>query len=138
MILNVIVTLGLGYLLWSLLAMENNYRRASKMGIPLVRLPVDPMNLPWLILEPYLWRVLNRLPFNWGTFGHYSRRGWHFRDKAQSHLKYGQVWALVTPCDIYIYCADPDAVHDIFTRRSDFLCPSKMYSKIFLIWCDSA
>ncbi len=90
------------------------------MGIPLVRLPVDPLNLPCL---------LDRLPFDWGTFGRYSRRGWHFHDKAESHLHYGPVWALVTPRDIYVYVADPDAIHDIFLRRADFLRPSKMYSK---------
>lgn len=122
--------------------MEINYQRASSMGIPLVRLPVDPMNIVWLILEPYLWRLLNRFPFDWGTFGHYSRRGWHFKDKATSHLKYGPIWALVTPCDIYVYVAEPEAIHDIFVRRGDFLRPSKMYSKfkgsprseIDLIW----
>lgn len=130
MILEILVTSVLGYLLWSLIAMEINYKRATAMGIPLVRLPVDPMNLAWLVIEPSLWRVLDKIPIDWGTFGRYSRRGWHFHDKAFSHLKYGPVWALVTPCDIYIYFADPDAIHDIFTRRGDFLRPSKMYSKL--------
>jgi hypothetical protein len=45
-------------------------------------------------------------------------------------LKYGPVYALVTPCDVYVYCADPDAIHEIFTRRGDFLRPTKMYSKL--------
>ena len=111
--------------------MEINYRRASSMGIPLIRLPVDPMNIAWLILEPPLWRLLDRFPIEWGTFGRYSRRGWHFHDKAKSHLQYGPVWALVTPCDIYVYVADPEAIHDVFARRGDFLRPSKMYSKFF-------
>ncbi|TEY42790.1 hypothetical protein BOTCAL_0380g00110 [Botryotinia calthae] len=66
----------------------------------------------WLILEPSLWRLLNRLPIDFGNFGHYSRRGWHFHDKATSHLKYGPVYALVTPCDVYVYCAGPDAIHE--------------------------
>ncbi|KAF7863256.1 hypothetical protein EAF04_007338 [Stromatinia cepivora] len=98
------------------------------MGIPLIRLPVDPMNMIWLILEPYLWRVLERLPINFGTFSHYSRRGWHLHDKATSHLKYGPKYALVTPCDIYIHVADPDAIHEISTWRGDFLRPSKTYT----------
>lgn len=100
MIVQLLLGLGGAYLIWSLLAMEINYRRASSMDIPLVRLPIDPMNLPWLILEPLLWRLLDRLPFDWGTFGRYSRRGWHFHDKAESHLHYGPAWALVTPRDI--------------------------------------
>lgn len=109
--------------------MEINYRRASTMGIPLVRLPVDPLNIAWQILESPLWRLLDCLPVNWGAFGRYSRRGWHFHDKAASHLHYGPAWALVTPRDIHVYVSDPDAIHDIFVRRGDFLRPSKMYSR---------
>lgn len=131
MIVQILLGLGVAYLAWSLVAMEFNYRRASSMGIPLVRLPIDPLNIPWLILEPPLWRLLDRLPFSWGNFRRYSRRGWHFHDKAESHLHYGPIWALVTPRDIYVYVADPDAIHDIFLRRGDFLRPSKMYSMLF-------
>ena len=129
MILQVLVCLVLAWLTWSLAAMEINYRRASSMGIPLVRLPVDSINTAWILVEPTLWRLLDCLPINWGTFGRYSRRGWHFHDKAESHLKYGPAWALVSPRDIYVYIADPDAIHDIFVRRGDFERPSKMYSK---------
>ena len=111
--------------------MEITYRRASSMGIPLIRLPVDPLNILWIILEPSLWPILDCLPFTLGSFGRYSRRGWHFKDKAKSHLQYGPAFALVTPCDIYVYVADPDAIHEIFNRRADFLRPTKMYSKSF-------
>lgn len=131
MIVQVLIGLIVTYLIWSIVAMEINYKRASSMRIPLVRLPIDPINIVWIIIEPTLWRLLDRLPINWGVFGRYSRRGWHFYDKAESHLHYGPIWALVTPCDIYVYVADPNAIHDIFIRREDFLRPSKMYSK----WC---
>ena len=33
------------------------------------------------------------------------------------------------PLDIYVYVAEPEAIHDIFVRRGDILRPSKMYSK---------
>lgn len=133
MIVLTLTGLVVAYLIWSIIAMEINYKRASSMHIPLVRLPIDPINIVWIIVEPTLWRFLDRLPINWGVFGRYSRRGWHFSDKAESHLRYGPIWAHVTPCDIYVYIADPDAIHDIFIRREDFLRPSKMYSK----WCRS-
>ena len=129
MISQILLSLGLVYLAWSYIAMEINHRRASAMGIPLVRLFIDPLNIPWIIFEPTVWRLLDLLPFRWGTFEHYSRRGWHFHDKAKSHVRYGPIWALVTPRDIYVYVADPDAIREIFDRRGDFLRPSKMYSK---------
>ncbi len=130
MIVELLLGLSVGYLTWSLVAMEINYRRASSMGIPLVRLPVDPLNIPWMTLEPFLWSLLDRLPLDWGTFGRYTRRGWFFREKADSHLRYGPAWALVTPSNVYVQIADPDAIHEIFTRREDFLRPTKMYSKL--------
>ena len=129
MILEFVLGLVLAYTVWCVTAMEVNYHSASSMGIPLVRLIVDPKNLVWLIIEPNFWKILDYLPFDYGTFGRYSRRGWHFHDKAKSHLHYGPAWALVTPGDVYIYVADPGAIHDIFYRRGEFLRPSKMYSK---------
>lgn len=128
MFVQALLALACAYLVWSLAAMEVNYRRASSMGIPLIRLPVDPLNLPWLVIEGPLWRILDTLPLDWGTFRRYSRRGWHFYDKAESHLRYGPVFALVTPRDVYVYVADPSAISDIFQRRADFQRPSKMYS----------
>lgn len=111
--------------------MEINVRRARTMGIALVRIPIDPMNVLWLVLQPLLFRVLDRLPISYGTFGYYSRRGWHFKDKAESHLKYGPAWAIVTPREIYLHVADPDAINDVFARRADFMRPLQLYSEWF-------
>lgn len=129
MIIEILLGLILAIFTWSMVAMEINYRRASTMGIPLVRLPVDPINLAWILTERPIFSILDRLPINWGTFGRYARRGWHFKDKSYSHVKYGPIWAHVTPSDIYVSVADPEAIHNIFMRRGDFLRPSKMYSK---------
>lgn len=118
------------YLAWSLIALEINYRRASSMGIPLVRLPIDPLNILFQVFESHVWNLLERIPFvipylpGWTR---HARRGWYFKDKASSHLRYGPIWALVTPCDIHILVCDPEAVHDVFARRNDFVRPSKMY-----------
>ncbi|GKZ57622.1 hypothetical protein AnigIFM60653_012028 [Aspergillus niger] len=129
MILEALGLLALAYLAWSMVAMEINYRRASSMGIPLVRLYIDPQNVLWMVFEPIIWPWLNKLPINWRnySFGRYSRRGWYFADRGESHKRYGPMWALVTPRDIYINVADPNAIHDIFQRRTDFIRPSQMY-----------
>jgi hypothetical protein len=129
MFLQILGFLALTYLIWSLVAMELNYRRASSIGIPLVRLSIDPQNIVWMIIEPHLWPVLDYLPVDWGTFGRYSRRGWYFSDRGESHRRYGPMWAIVTPVDVYINIADSEAIHDIFQRRTDFIRPSKMYSR---------
>ena len=109
MIAQILPALGLAYQTWSLVAMEPRRHgdelpaRCSYGCISLVHLPIDPENIIWLVLEPHLWRLRDHLPFSLGTFGRYSRRGWHFKDKASSHLRYGPAWALVTPAFVYIY-----------------------------------
>lgn len=130
MVLQFLGLLALAYLAWSLVALEINYRRASAMGIPLVRLYIDPLNLLWMVCEPDFWTWLDRLPINWDSysFGRYSRRGWYFADRGKSHQRYGPIWAIVTPRHIYINVADSEAIHDIFQRRMDFIRPSEMYS----------
>jgi hypothetical protein len=131
MLASVLGGLIIGYLVWSLVALEINYRRASTMGIPLVRLPFDPINIAWQILESPLWRLLDCLPVKWRAFGRYryTRRDWVFRDKGSSHVRYGPAWALVTPGDIYVHVSDPDAIHDIFVRRGDFQRPRQFYGR---------
>ncbi|KAJ5701492.1 cytochrome P450 [Penicillium malachiteum] len=97
------------------------------MGIPLVRIPVDGQNVLWASIESHLWPLLDQLPVNWGAFGIYSRRGWLFKDSGDSHRLYGPIWALVTPVGIYVQVADPDAISEIFQRRTDFIRPIEMY-----------
>ncbi|KAJ5733721.1 cytochrome P450 [Penicillium malachiteum] len=97
------------------------------MGIPVVRLCVDAQNLAWMILEPHLWPFIEKLPFSLGSFGRYSRRGWFFHDKGDSHRRYGPVWALATPREITLIVAESEAIHNIFQRRTDFVRPSIMY-----------
>jgi hypothetical protein len=59
------------------------------------------------------------------------RRDWFFLDKADSHLRYGPVWAVVSPGGIHMQICDSEAIHDMFDRRHDFIRPSENYSKFF-------
>lgn len=129
MIIEILVGAAVCYTTWSIITLQINYRRASSMGIPLIRLPVDPLNVPFMILEPHLFRLLDCLPFELPSYLYYLRRGWHFIDKADTHLTHGPIWAHVTPRDIHLHVSDSEAIQSIFSRRGDFIRPSKMYSK---------
>ncbi|KAJ4353464.1 uncharacterized protein N0V89_005193 [Didymosphaeria variabile] len=124
-----LLILAAGYLTWSLVCLELNYRRARAIGIPLFRLPIDPLNILFQIFESHVWEVLDRLPVKgvlpqWTT---YARRGWFFEDKADTFLRLGKVWAIVTPVGIYIQLADPEAIGDVLSRRMDFPRPTEPY-----------
>jgi hypothetical protein len=127
--LTVLVALYVG---WSLLCMEIVYRRHSAIGVPLLRLPIDPLNIPYQVFEPHFFRFIDALPAKLvPNFVQYMRRGWFFSDKSTSHQRYGPIFGFATPRRLHLYVADSDAVHDMFTRRLDFQRPSENYSKSF-------
>lgn len=116
MLLLLFISLAFGCITTILFHLEANNREAMSMQIPRVRLLVDYHSRVWKILQPYLWPLLDRLPLNWGTFGRYSRVAWHFADKGDSHRRFGSIWALVTPQDVYVHVADAAACADILSR----------------------
>ncbi len=74
-----------------------------------MRLPIDSNNIPWTILQPHVWKILDRFPVEWSSypdFVRYARRGWHFADKSETHVRLGPVRALVTSVAIYLHFAD--------------------------------
>jgi hypothetical protein len=118
------------YVGWSLLCLEINYRRYSSVGIPLLRMPIDPLNIPYQVFEPYFFKFIDTLPSKLvPNFVQYMRRGWFFLDKSASHQRYGPIFAFATPRRLHVYVADADAVHDMFARRLDFKRPSENYSR---------
>ncbi|GAB1319536.1 Cytochrome P450 monooxygenase [Madurella fahalii] len=117
---------ALSYVVWTLICLELNVRKARAMNVPCVRILIDSNNIPWTIFQPFVWNILDRLPVKWSSypdFVRYSHRGWHFEDKAQTHLHLGPVWALVTPVAVYLHFSDPGAIHEILSRRRDFIRP---------------
>ncbi|KAI1419302.1 cytochrome P450, partial [Xylaria sp. FL1777] len=130
MIITMILGPVLAYMIWTFVELELNVRKARQLDVPYIRLPIDSNNVLWTIFQPYVWKILDRLPFAWSSypdFVRYSRRGWHYTDRSDTHVRLGPVWALVTPVATYMHFADPNAINEIFTRRSDFVRPVKEY-----------
>ncbi|KAI1081624.1 putative cytochrome P450 [Whalleya microplaca] len=118
----------LTYIVWSFVCLEANVHKARDFKVPIVRLPIDVNNVFWILLQPLIWKILDRFPFNWSSyprFVRFSRRGWYFAERAEAHVQLGPVWALVTPMAINLHFADPDTIRDIVTRRGDFQRPYK-------------
>lgn len=132
MIPQLLLGFAMVWLLYSSISLARNYRRAQAMGVPLITVPVSPMNVLWIVIEPLVFRILDSLPFSVGSFGHYGRRGWHFHDKAASHVKFGDAFAIVTPRETFLHVCDPESINDIFARRLDFVRPVQLYSKLSL------
>jgi hypothetical protein len=127
--LEYVLVIVLLYIGWCFICLERNHRNASSMCIPLVRIPIDPLNVSFMIIEPHLFKLIDVLPPSLlPHFVRYMRRGWFFSDKSDSHLRFGPIWACVTPRGIHIQVCDSEAIHDIFNRRYDFIRPVENYS----------
>ncbi|PYH98109.1 putative cytochrome P450 [Aspergillus ellipticus CBS 707.79] len=113
--------------LYSLAGLVRNIRRAQKIGIPYHIIPASPVNPLWILLEPVIITILDYLPFKIGHVRYYGRRTWQFDDRAQSHLRMGDAWAIVTPSEVFVYICDADAITDIIARRADFVRPVELY-----------
>jgi hypothetical protein len=128
MIPQILLSLGVVWLSYTAISLVNNVRRARLMDVPLVVVPVSPMNVLWIVIEPLVFRVLDSLPIRLGSFSRYARRGWHFHEKAASHVELGDAWALVTPRETFLHICNPEAINEIFARRQDFVRPLQLYS----------
>lgn len=117
------------YVSWTLICLELNYRRAKRMNIPLIRIPIDFLNVPWQVIESHIWPITDFLRVPLPRCCRYMRRGWHFVDKARTHEELGPVYAFVTPKIVLVQLCEPEAVTQVFGRRLDFPRPGINYGK---------
>ncbi|MCJ1381959.1 hypothetical protein MMC17_005071 [Xylographa soralifera] len=118
--------LSILYLVWYVVPFAKNIRRARSLGVPILSVPVSPMNVLWIVVEPMVFNILDRLPIDLGNFN-YARRGWHFADKASTHEELGDVFVLTSPRETFLHVCDPDSINQIFDRRQDFVRPVELY-----------
>lgn len=123
------LALAVLWTIWTAICLALNYWRAQKLGVPLVLIPISTMNILWIILQPPIIALIERLhgPSN---FTRFSSRDWHFKEKARPHVEIGDAWAIVTPGQIWFNVADPDAIIDIFQRRTQFIRPVELYQML--------
>ncbi|KAE8166920.1 cytochrome P450 [Aspergillus tamarii] len=128
MLLLILAVAVLGWTVYSIVCLVRNVRRIQKIGIPYVVIPCSPVNPLWILLEPLIFFVLDILPFQFGRVNHYGRRTWLFADKAQSHMRMGDAWAIATPNEVFVYICDAEAITDIIARRADFVRPIELFT----------
>ncbi|KJZ77353.1 hypothetical protein HIM_03077 [Hirsutella minnesotensis 3608] len=130
MVLSLLLPLGLAFVVWTLVRLETNVRKARALKVPVVRIPFSEDSYIWVIFQPLLWAVLDCVPIQWSTypdFVRFSHRNWHFLEKSRPTSRFGPVWALVSPAGISLHVSDPDAIEDIFSRWRDFVRPVQKY-----------
>lgn len=115
---------------WSLFGLYHNYQIAKTIGIPVVVVPVNSLNVPWLIfnqllrihptLSKFRDRVIRKgLPF--------SYIGWQFEQGHGIHARLGPAFVLVSPSLIEVVIGEAAAAHNLLSRRKDFIKPAVLY-----------
>jgi cytochrome P450 len=112
------VTLAL--LSWPCIKLAKNYIKARKIGLPILITPISFFNFLWLLGNHRLAPLLKALPFGLGNFVDYSGLSWYFADRYRNHARLGLGFCVVSPGEVQVILADPDAVDDVLTRRKEF------------------
>ncbi|KAI8948537.1 putative cytochrome P450 [Xylaria longipes] len=134
MIISLLLSSALAYLVWTLVCLELNVRKARALQIPVVRSPVSAESNLWVIIQPLVWKILdNCVAIPWSSypdFVRFSHRNWHFLEKSRPTERFGSAWALASPAGISLHVADPDAITEIYSRWKDFVRPSHKYGML--------
>ncbi|CAJ2512846.1 Uu.00g009650.m01.CDS01 [Anthostomella pinea] len=132
MIISLLLSSVLGYLVWTVVCLEANVRKARALQVPVVRIPFSAESNTLVIFQPVVWAALSRcLPsIPWSSypdFVRFSHRNWHFLEKSRPTERFGPVWVLVSPAGISLHVADPDAIVEIYSRWRAFVRPVQKY-----------
>lgn len=116
-----VTLLPLFWISYSMYCLLHNYREASRLGIPIICVPISPDNQLWIALQTAFPSLFKRLPFNAFAPTRHCRLGWEFRDRYKTHERLGDAWVAVTPWRNWIYIAQAEAAAEIYARNRDFV-----------------
>lgn len=118
-------SLILVYFSYSIFCLSLNYRIASKIGVPLVIIPVSPENPFWMLFGNKIASLIQSI-FGESHFTRFAIRGWVYYDKSRVALELGGCFAFVTPDKIWFYVCDREVLNDVVQRRNDFPRPLEL------------
>ncbi|TVY12897.1 Secologanin synthase [Lachnellula arida] len=116
----------LGWVLYVLYCLALNYKRARKIGLPVVILPIDCGNPLWMSIDTRILPFFKRLPFGFRNFTRFNYRGWEIKDRYRAHQALGDAFIFVTPGKIWLQVCNAETIADIFARKGDFTRPTEM------------
>lgn len=115
-----LILLPFAWLVYKARCLLLNYRRASPLNLPVVWAPVSPDSQVWIAIQVAFSSILKYLPLEASSLTRHCRLGWEFYDRYKTHERLGNAWVLVTPHRNWLYVADAEAAHEIFSRGRAF------------------
>ncbi len=93
----VLFSLATAWVVYSWLILFQNYKIASRIGVPLRIVPISHGNPFWMIIDKKVVSLAKRLPWSKGNFTRYNWRRWEVEDRCESRLEMGDVYMQVAP-----------------------------------------
>lgn len=84
-------------LAWHLICIYINYRQARLVGLPIIVTPINALNPLWVLSQPWLIPILQRVPFGLCNFVNYSSLSRPYADKHTLHDQLGDAFMIVGP-----------------------------------------
>lgn len=100
--LALLVCFPFAWLLYNIYCLLENYRRASKLKLPMVLVPVSPTNNLWIAAQTAFSSFFKHIPFEATSFTRHCRLGWEVHDRYKTRERLGDAWMLVTPNQIWL------------------------------------
>ncbi|OJD10562.1 hypothetical protein AJ78_08463 [Emergomyces pasteurianus Ep9510] len=120
-ILSAATTFGLAYFIYKLISLLRFYIHARRAGFPIIVSPVLSKSIPWMILaQPLLPWFKKYLPAWINDRLDVATHGWEFRRKREFHDRLGNIFAVVTPDECWLWVADPVVGNSVLQRRNEF------------------
>ncbi|KAE8152066.1 cytochrome P450 monooxygenase [Aspergillus avenaceus] len=121
-----LIVLGVIYLLYNTWPLYRNWKRARRLGMPVIVSPVTTGSLLWLVVvysirHGSIPTYLHRLPYV-----RVMRISWSVQEKQAVHKELGKLFIRVTPTDCELFVADRVLAKQILQRRDDFQKPRQM------------
>ena len=129
-----VLVIGTALVLWifsTLISLFRNYQAARRIGLPIRISPISPLNPLWFRFQGSIVPWLKCLPGGLGEFTASSYVGWPYADKYALHQKLGGAFVQVNPGVNEVVVADAKTVHEILSRRKDFIKPIAVFYGAF-------
>lgn len=129
----ILLALPLVYFLQSCWCLRRNIATAKATGLPYVVLPWSNLNLPWLILRPFIQPYLRFLPVQDKLWFKLLNVDWPWLEQYSIFQQLGcDSFILVSSAKNSFNTADAAVIDQITKRRTDFPKPVEVYGSLEL------
>lgn len=115
-----LLVLPIALIAWTANSLAHNRAKAKATGLPYLERWVSPINPFWLLWGSSFVRLCQRLGIATENLSRIYSFGWNANERANIHLDYGDVFAVVHPGGLVVCISNADLIYEILQRRTDF------------------